>query len=226
MCASDRRFAFFNNFFVFRVSGRLWHEKLKSCTCFQSLFFFLSVLYDFLNSEWWLRCFVWGQLVMRVWHFEGQRFPGEHSLPIDVLSLTETCSMVHIQEVQMFRLVCIVPFFYNKGQLQTEIVSLKRLPTALGGNRITFLFFPFFNPIPQEIEKTLIDTFSTKYSIINIKIVYYEGSQWPKYSPFVSFLRFAWALGRSFVLHGTCFCFCSRALTGHSICLYSFLMNL
>lgn len=90
MCASDRRFAFFNNFFVFRVSGRLWHEKLKSCTCFQPLFFFLSVLYDFLNSEWWLRCFVWGQLVMRVWHFEGQRFPGEHSLPIDVLSLTET----------------------------------------------------------------------------------------------------------------------------------------
>lgn len=58
--------------------------------------------------------------------------------------------LAHIQEVQMFRLVCIVPFFfYNKGQLQTEIVSLKRLPTALGGNRITFLFFPSFNPIPQ-----------------------------------------------------------------------------
>lgn len=141
MCASDRRFAFFNNFFVFRVSGRLWHEKLKSCTCFQPLFFFLSVLYDFLNSEWWLRCFVWGQLVMRVWHFEGQRFPGEHSLPTDVLSLTETwfwhcfsesCAVVlrvsswvwflaHIQEVQMFRLVCIVPFFTIRDNCKLKL---------------------------------------------------------------------------------------------------------
>lgn len=119
MCASDRRFAFFNNFFVFRVSGRLWHEKLKSCTCFQPLFFFLSVLYDFLNSEWWLRCFVWGQLVMRVWHFEGQRFPGEHSLPTDVLSLTETWFLmtVSVKAVQLcleFHLECGFWHIYKK----------------------------------------------------------------------------------------------------------------
>lgn len=58
--------------------------------------------------------------------------------------------LIHIQEVPMFRLVC--QFFTirdNCNMWYTEIISLKRLLTALSGNRMIFLSFPFFNPIPR-----------------------------------------------------------------------------